>query len=117
MAKLKDRLWLWAHPEGKYYNEYGNTELSRMTPLEGAMYLDCTGLFMVPVGVQLNRRQYNHAFRPMQRVGWDLLRDNDGVSLKGAGVNPDFAKELIEEAKEFNQRVRDFLVKQTQEKQ
>lgn len=101
MATLKDKLWLWGHPEGKYYNEYGNTELSRMTPLEGAMYLDCTGLFMVPVGVQINRRQYNHSFKPMARVGWDLLRNNDGVSLHGAGANPDFAKELVEEAREF----------------
>ena len=101
MATLKDKLWLWAHPEGRYNNEYGNNEISRMTPLEGAMYLDCTGLFMVPVGVQLNRRQYNHSFKPMQRVGWDLLRDNNGDPLKGAGTNPDFAKELVEEAKDF----------------
>ena len=101
MAILKDKLWLWAHPEGKYYNEYGNTELSRMTPLEGAMLLDCTGLFMVPAGTLVNRRQYHHSFKPMQRVGWDLLRSNAGKSLEGAGINPDITWELIEEAKEF----------------
>ena len=101
MAILKDKLWLWAHPEGKYYNEYGNTEVSRMTPLEGAMYLDCTGLFMVPAGTLVNRRQYNHSFKPMQRVGWDLLRSNEGKSLEGAGVHPEFANELVEEAREF----------------
>ena len=72
-----------------------------MTPLEGAMYLDSTGLFMVPVGVKLNRRQYNHSFKPMQRVGWDLLRNNDGDPIKGAGTNPDFARELVEEARDF----------------
>ena len=67
MATLKDRLWLWAHPEGRYNHEYGNDGESRMTPLEGAMYLDCTGLFMVPVGVKVNRRQYHHSFKPMSQ--------------------------------------------------
>jgi hypothetical protein len=102
VAKLRDKLWLWAHPEGKYYNEYGNTEVSRMTPLEGAMYLDCSGLFMVPAGTIVNRRQYNLSFKPMQRVGWDLLRSHEGKSLEGAGVRPDFAKELVEEARQFD---------------
>ena len=101
MATLKDKLWLWAHPEGRYNNEYGNNEVSRMTPLEGAMYLDCTGLFMVPVGVQLNRRQYNHSFKPMQRVGWDLLRTYEGDPEGGAGKNPELAWQLVEEAKDF----------------
>lgn len=101
MAILKDKLWLWAHPEGKYYNEYGNTEVSRMTPLEGAMFLDCTGLFMVPAGTIVNRRQYNLSFKPMQRVGWDLLRSDEGKSLEGAGVHPELASRLVEEAREF----------------
>lgn len=101
MALLKDKLWLWAHPEGRYNNEFGNTEVSRMTPLEGAMYLDCSGLFMVPVGVQLNRRQYNHSFKPMQRVGWDLLRTYEGNPEEGAAKHPELAKILVEEAKDF----------------
>ena len=101
MATLKDKLWLWGHPEGKYYKEYGNEEISRMTPLEGAMYLDCTGIFMIPAGTIVNRRQYHHSFKPMQRVGWDILRDNEGFSLKGAGANPEIVKELIDEARDF----------------
>ena len=101
MAILKDRLWLWGHPEGCYNNEFGNTEVSRMTPLEGALYLDCTGIFMVPIGSGHNRRQYNHSFKPLDRVGWDFLRDAEGVPGKGAGVNPETAWILVEEAKEF----------------
>ena len=37
MALLKDKLWLWGHPEGHYNNDYGNPDISRMTPLEGAL--------------------------------------------------------------------------------
>ena len=32
--KLRDKFWLWGHPEGRYNNEYGNTQISRMTPME-----------------------------------------------------------------------------------
>ena len=101
MATLKDKLWLWGHPEGRYNNEFGNTEKSRMTPLEGAFFLDCSGIFMVPAGAVVNRRQYLHSFKPIERCGWDLLRSNEGDAEKGCGTNPDFAWELVNEAKEF----------------
>lgn len=101
MAKLRDKLWLWGHPEGKYNNDFGNTEISRMSPLEGALYLDCSGIFMVPVDTVVNRRQYLKSFKPMQRVGWDLLRTFDGKAEEGAGAHPELAQQLIDEAKEF----------------
>ena len=56
---LRDKFWLWGHPEGRYNNEYGNTGISRMTPMEGCLYLGVRNTFMVPVGVDVNRRQYN----------------------------------------------------------
>mgnify|MGYP003477893958 CR=1 FL=1 len=37
--KLRDTFWLWGHPEGRYNNEYGNEKASRMTPMEGCLYL------------------------------------------------------------------------------
>ena len=101
MAKLKDKLWLWGHPEGKYNNDFGNREISRMSPLEGALYLDCTGIFMVPVDTVVNRRQYLKSFKPMDRVGWDVLRTFDGDAENGAGANPELVYQLIEDAKEF----------------
>ena len=93
MAKLRDKLWLWGHPEGRYNSEFGNTEVSRMTPLEGAMMLDCTGIFMVPVGIDVNRRQYNHSFKPMQRVGWECY---------SAATNPEVVEPLIKESGDFD---------------
>ncbi len=101
MALLKDKLWLWGHPEGRYNNEFGNTEISRMTPFEGATYLDCSGVFMVPAGAKVNRRQYHLSFTTLDRVGWDLLRSDDGDPEAGAGKTLEVVEELINEAKEF----------------
>ena len=92
MDRLRDHIWLWGHPEGRYNHEYGNEKESRMTPLEGILYLGGRNTFMVPVGVDVNRRQYNKSFRPLRRVGWDVT---------GAGQNPDVVNRLIDESREF----------------
>ena len=92
MEKLRDRFWIWGHPEGCYNNKYGNNKLSRMTPMEGAAYLGVRNVFMVPVGINVNRRQYNKSFSTINKVGWEIYE---------AGKNPLVLEPLIEEAKEF----------------
>lgn len=89
---LRERCWLWGHPEGRYNNEFGNTEASRMTPMECCSYLGISNTFMVPVGINVNRRQYNKSFKRLRGVGWDLF---------GAALEPTKAEILIEEAKDF----------------
>ena len=77
---LRDRFWLWGHPEGLYNNRYGNEGISRMTPMEGCLYLGVPNVFMVPVGSrQVNRRQYNKSFKTLHNVGWDCYRSGCGV--------------------------------------
>jgi len=44
---IRDRLWIWGHLEGVYDNSYGLPKNSRMTPLQGAEYLDIPNLIMV----------------------------------------------------------------------
>ena len=90
--KIKDRFWLWGHPEGRYNNEFGNDKISRMTPMEGCSYLGVNNVFMVPVGVDVNRRQYNKSFRRLNNVAWEV---------DAAGLDPTVVDEVIEEAKEF----------------
>ena len=90
--KIKDRFWLWGHPEGRYNNEYGNTRVSRMTPMEACSYLGVNNVFMVPVGVDVNRRSYNKSFRRLRQVGWELNK---------AGTDPSAVERLFEEAREF----------------
>ena len=70
--KLRDKMWLWGHPEGRYNHEYGNEKESRMTPMEGCLYLGVRNTFMVPVGVKVNRRQYNKSFTTLNQVGWEF---------------------------------------------
>ena len=92
MDTVRDHIWLFGHPAGRYNHEWGNDKESRMTPLEGTLYLGGRNVFMVPVGVDVNRRQYNKSFRPLRRVGWDVT---------GAGQDPDVVNRLIDESREF----------------
>ncbi len=69
--KLRDKMWLWGHPESCYNHEYGNEKESRMTPMEGCLYLGVRNTFVVPVGVDVNRRQYNKSFKTLLGVGWE----------------------------------------------
>ena len=89
---LRERCWLWGHPEGRYNSLYGNTEVSRMTPMECCSYLGISNTFMVPVGINVNRRQYNKSFKRLRGVGWDCF---------GAALDPSKAEVLIEDAKDF----------------
>ena len=90
--KLRDKFWLWGHPEGMYNDLWGNNKQSRMTPMEGCLYLGVRNTFMVPVGVNVNRRQYNKSFKTLKEVGWECYN---------AGKNPEFILPYIEEAKDF----------------
>lgn len=92
MAKMRDRFWVWGHPEGRYNHEYGNEKESRMTPMEGALYMGARNMFMVPVGWEVNHRQYNKAFATLDNVGWAI---NDAVA------DPTELDKLIEQAKDF----------------
>ena len=90
--KLRDKMWLWGHPEGRYNHEYGNEKESRMTPMEGCLYLGVRNTFMVPVGVDVNRRQYNKSFTTLRNVGWECF---------GMHKKPEILDTAIAEAKDF----------------
>ncbi len=91
--KLRDKFWLWGHPEGRYNYEYGNNKESRMTPMEGCLYLGVRNTFMVPVGWEVDRRQYNKSFTTLRQVGWECY---------DAGFNPELIEPYIKEAGDFD---------------
>lgn len=97
---LREKFWLWGHPEGCYNNAYGNTKVSRMTPMEACLYLGIKNTFMVPDGehqnVQVNRRQYNKSFKTLQHVGWEFGHTFQDAKGETSGVDL-----FLEEAKEF----------------
>ncbi len=90
--KLRERMWLWGHPEGRYNHEYGNEAESRMTPMEGCLYLGIRNTFMVPVEWNVNRRQYNKSFTTLRHVGWETY---------DAGADPSRLDPYIAEAADF----------------
>ncbi len=92
---LRDKFWLWGHPEGRYNlnaGDFGCPDVSRMTPMEGCLYLGVSNTFMVPVGVDVNRRQYNKSFKTLKQVGWECFN---------AYKEPEHIDRIIKEAKEF----------------
>ena len=90
--KLRDRIWLWGHPEGRYNGKYGNEGISRMTPMECCQYLGIRNTFMVPDGWEINRRQYNKSFTTLNCVAWECYN---------AGKDPAVVEPLIREAGDF----------------
>ncbi len=95
--KLREKFWLWGHPEGCYNNAYGNNNESRMTPMEACLYLGICNTFMIPDGehknnIRENRRQYNKSFTTLRQVGWECYR---------AATDPSAVEPLIKEAADF----------------
>ena len=89
---LRDRFWLWGHPEGMFNRLIEKDGASRMTPTEACLSLGVPNVFMVPCGKSVNRRQYNKSFKTLRGVGWDCFE---------AAVHPEKIELLINDAKEF----------------
>ena len=89
--KLRDSFWLWGHKEGVFNMSNGNEGISRMTPMEGCLYLGVRNVFMVPMNGVLNRRQYNKSFKTLKEVAWDFR----------SGTDPELLRAYIDEAVEF----------------
>ena len=90
---LREYFWLWGHPEGRYNGLFGNEKISRMTPMECCNYLGIRNTFMVPVEIDVNRRQYNKSFKTLRSVGWEC---NDSALDGAASLDV-----VLEETKEF----------------
>ena len=72
---IRDRFWIWGHDVGSHDNQFGLEKTSRMTPAEGALYLNVPNLILV----RYNDRpappfeQYALAFRPLKQVVWSIV--------------------------------------------
>ena len=60
--------------------------------MEVCLYLGVRNTFMVPVGINVNHRQYNKSFKTLRQVGWDCFE---------ATESPEKLDELIGDAAEF----------------
>ena len=75
---VRDRLWIWTHPAGSHnYIKLadGSHPRSRMTPVEGALYLGLRNLYFVHYNGRPTFDEYEpyvRSFRSMKRVIWSL---------------------------------------------
>jgi len=95
--RLRDNMWLWGHPEGAFNkgtveDYYHFEDISRLTPMEGCLYLGVLNTFMTPMRFTVNRRQYNKSFTTLREVGWECF---------DAGTNPELIEPIIADSKEF----------------
>ena len=88
---LRDRCWLWGHPEGCFNGKYGLKENSRMTPMECCNYLGIGNTFMIPMWIKADRRKYNKSFKRLHSIGWDCFN---------AALSPEKIELLVSDARE-----------------
>jgi hypothetical protein len=81
-STVRDKFWIWGHVEGSHNNQYGLQGTSRMTPAEGAFYLNVPNIIMVAYqsakepGKMLPSPPYDPyliSFRPLDRVVWSIV--------------------------------------------
>jgi len=79
---VRDKFWIWGHVEGSHNNQYGLQGSSRMTPAEGAFYLNVPNIIMVayPSAKEPCKMlpsppydPYLISFRPLERVVWSIV--------------------------------------------
>jgi hypothetical protein len=74
--KVRDRLWVWAHPEGSYNGpQWGLPSDSRVTPLESAVWLGVPNIIFIHYA-ELPREPLAQYARPLEAAGalmWSIV--------------------------------------------
>ena len=101
IIRVRDRLYVWTHPAGShdgYYLAPHTHVQSRMTPVEGALYLGVPNIYFIQYqddSPPLSEfRKYAISFRPMKEVIWSLT----GVAGR---TSEDVRDHVLEIAEEF----------------
>jgi hypothetical protein len=90
---VRDKFWIWGHVAGSHNGTFGIPGESRMTPAEGAFYLDVPNLIFVayrdpkaPCGMIPKPAEYDAygiSFRPLKRVVWSIVGEDGQVDQNG----------------------------------
>lgn len=108
--KLKETFWLWGHVEGCFNNDWGNKKISRMTPMEGCLYLGIENIFMVPYSSEINMRQYNKSFKTLKNVSWEYCgvynnKENmEDIIIKEAESFPNITSVVYDDFTQYKER-------------
>ena len=79
---VHDKLWMWAHEAGSHNQDWNTPAPSRMTPVEGAYYMDLRNLIMVRYNGKPEPPydQYVRAFKPLSRFVWAIVNASGETS-------------------------------------
>jgi len=85
-ATVRDRLWVWAHDAHFYNGECGLPGKSRITPVEGAVYMGVPNVMFIQYqGIPASPfEQYFVPFKAMKRVYWTLSNNGNQEHRLGA---------------------------------
>ncbi|MEI6511707.1 MAG: hypothetical protein WCO51_00325 [bacterium] len=92
---VRDHLWIWAHPAGSHNNGWGLEKKSRMTPVEGAVYMGIPNIMFISYGGKPSLDEfetYAISFRPMKQIIWSVTGASDGKSIANQPEVLDIAK-------------------------
>ena len=96
---VRDKFWIWGHEAGSHDNAFGLTATSRMTPAEGAFYLNVPNMILVRYN-DLPKppfEQYAVALRPLKQVVWSIV----GAGGASAHYEVEAARNLAEKFPNF----------------
>ena len=85
-ATVRDRLWVWGHDAHFYNGEFGLPGKSRITPVEGAVYMGVPNVMFIQYqGIPAPPfEQYFVPFKAMKRVYWTLSNNGNQEHRLGA---------------------------------
>jgi hypothetical protein len=94
---VRDRLWIWSHDARFYGGDFGLPGASRITPIEGAVYMGLRNVMFIQYqGVPTPPfEQYFVPFRAMDRVYWTL--SNNGGTEHSLGDEQEHVYRLARE--------------------
>jgi len=93
--KIKDMMWIWGHDRG-VHDYYKIPMKSKMTPLEGAMYLGAPNMCRVVFGGQPEPpfEQDALALDCLNKVVWSIIGDGSSTRNNNGGADIDAVAEV-----------------------
>jgi len=84
---VRDRLWMWAHIEGSYDNQYGlpNNGISRMSPIQATELMDIPNIIFIRYGKKPSPPydEYAAQYRNTKKLQWSFVGDaSSGTSAE-----------------------------------
>lgn len=89
MGQLREKVWIWGHPENSLKGHYGLVKDSNVTPIDGMKYLGARNIFYVPMSRPCNK-------------------DEKSIGLQENCISFGWSKEIIDDIDDIIERKKKF---------